>query len=336
MSKKASPTLIGVFTLVGLLVGAGALVLFGAGKFFQKSSSVVLYFEKSAYGLLVGSEVRFGGVRIGRVTSIKVIIDQKQNRKIIPVVVELSHKDLLDVGLTTGGNIDFVTEEGVKKAVADGLRARMKQQSLLTGQLYIEFDLIPDSPTSNYEPEIKPPYPIVPTLGTELDDLIKGIADSLKKFNDLDLAGVMKDVRDVLVNAKNQIAALNLKQINDNVVGITEDVKNITSNQKLGKAIDSLDEALTSFAELSKKANQGIDPLLEDMEEVMNKAKAALAKVEAASADISQVSNPRAPVLMRLQNVLEEAERASRAIKELANDLKRNPNALLMGKDTKP
>lgn len=336
MSKKASPTLIGVFTLAGLLVGAGALVLFGAGKFFQKSSSIVLYFEKSAYGLLVGSEVRFGGVRIGRVTSIKVIIDQKQNRKIIPVVVELSHKDLLDVGLTTGGNIDFLTEEGVKKAVADGLRARMKQQSLLTGQLYIEFDLIPDSPTSNYEPEVQPPYPIVPTLGTELDDLIKGIADSLKKFNDLDLAGVMKDVREVLVNAKNQIAALNLKQINDNIVGITEDVKTLTSNQKLGKAIDSLDEALTSFEELSKKANQGIDPLLEEMEEVMSKAKAALAKVEAASADISQVSNPRAPVLMRLQNVLEEAERASRAIKELANDLKRNPNALLMGKDKKP
>ncbi len=336
MSKKASPTLIGVFTLAGLLIGAGALVLFGAGKFFQKSSSIVLYFEKSAYGLLVGSEVRFGGVRIGRVTSIKVIIDQKQNRKIIPVVVELSHKDLLDVGLTTGGNIDFVTEEGVKKAVADGLRARMKQQSLLTGQLYIEFDLIPDSPTSNYEPEVKPPYPIVPTLGTELDDLIKGIADSLKKFNDLDLAGVMKDVREVLVNAKNQIAALNLKQINDNIVGITEDVKTLTSNQKLGKAIDSLDEALTSFNEMSKKANQGIDPLLEDMEEVMNKAKAALAKVEEATTDISSVTNPRAPVLMRLQNVLEEAERASRAIKELANDLKRNPNALLMGKDKKP
>ena len=39
---------------------------------------------------------------------------------------------------------------------------------------------------------------------------------------------------------------------------------------------------------------------------------------------------------MRLQNVLEEFERASRAIKELASDLKRNPNSLLLGKDPKP
>ena len=189
MSKKASPALIGGFTLLGLLLAAGALLLFGAGKFFEKSSSIILYFEKSAYGLLVGSEVRFGGVRIGRVTSIQVIIDQKQNRKIIPVVVELSHKELNDVGLTSDGSIDLLTEEGVNKAISEGLRARMKQQSLLTGQLYIEFDMIPDSPIFDYKPAVASPYPNVPTLGTEMDDLIKGIADGLKKFNDLDLAG---------------------------------------------------------------------------------------------------------------------------------------------------
>jgi paraquat-inducible protein B len=39
---------------------------------------------------------------------------------------------------------------------------------------------------------------------------------------------------------------------------------------------------------------------------------------------------------MRLQLVLEEAEHAARAIKELANDLKRNPNSLLLGKESKP
>jgi len=335
MSQKASPALIGVFTLVGLVIAAASLILLGAGKFFEKSSSIVLYFEKSAYGLLVGSEVRFGGVRIGRVTSIKVIIDQKQNRKIIPVVVELSHQDLYDVGLTDNGSIDFVSEEGVKRAVADGLRARMKQQSLLTGQLYIEFDLFPGSNTFDYVPDVKSPYPNVPTQGTELDDLIKGIADGLKKFNGLDLASILKEFRDVLVNTKTQIAALNLKAINDNIVGITADVKALTGNEKLGKAIDSLDSALASFEALTKKANEGMDPLLEDFEKVMQQASAGMAKIEEASADISRMANPRAPVLMRLQNVLEETERAARAIKELANDLKQNPNTLLLGTDKK-
>jgi hypothetical protein len=75
---------------------------------------------------------------------------------------------------------------------------------------------------------------------------------------------------------------------------------------------------------------------LADIEKLMAQATAGLAKIEAAAADVANVSNPRAPVLMRLQNVLEEAERASRAIKELANDLKQNPNVLLMGKDRTP
>lgn len=336
MSKQASPTLIGLFTIVGIFLTITALLLFGAGKFFEKSNSIILYFENSAYGLLVGSEVRFGGVRIGRVTSIQVIIDPKLNRRIIPVVVRMNEEDLLDVGLTTGGKIDFATPEGVKKAVADGLRARMKQQSLVTGQLYIEFDLIPNSPIIEYKPEITPPYPIVPTLGTELDDLMKSIADGLKKFNGLNLTSLLTEFHELLVTTKGQIAALNLKQINDHMVGITQDVHTLTSDKKIGKAMDSLDQALASFNELSTKANQGIAPMLKDFERVMQQATTALAKIDNVSADISKITNPRAPVLMRLKNLLEEAERASRAIKELANDLKQNPSSLILGKDTKP
>lgn len=336
MSKKASPTLIGLFTLLGLLLGAGGLLLLGAGKFFEKTSNIQLYFDKSANGLLVGSEVRFGGVRIGRVTSIKVLIDQKQNRKIIPVVVELSERDLKSVGSTSGASLDFVSEAGVKKAVADGLRARMKQQSLLTGQLYIEFDIVPNSPWFEYEPEIKPPFPVVPTIGTELDELISGVADGLKKFNELDLAGMVSEMRGTFKTATTQLDSLNMKEINDNVIAITQDVRDFTGNEKLASAIDSLEVTLASVEELSNKANHGLDPLLKDLETVMKQAVAGLAKIEEATAEIAHVTNPRAPVLMRLQNVMDEVESSSLAIKELANDLKRNPNAIIVGKARKP
>lgn len=336
MSKTANPTLIGIFTLVGSLLAAASLIAFGASRFFEKTSRIVLYFDQSANGLLVGSDARFGGVRIGRVASIRVLVDSKNNRKIIPVVVELSEKDLRHVGSTSGGSIDFTTDAGVKAAVADGLRARMKQQSLLTGQLYVEFDIMPNDPGFIFDPEHHLPFPSVPTMGTELDAIISGIADGLKKFNDIDLTAVMKELRDVLFVAKTQFAALNLKEINDNLVGITKDVRTLTSNKKLSGAIDNLDKALKSFDELSQKANQGIDPLMKGLEQVMQQATAGLAEIHEASADISQLTNPRAPVLMRLQNVLEEAERASRAIKELANDLKRNPNTLLRGKNLNP
>ena len=336
MSQKASPTLIGIFTLVGLLLAAAGLLLCGASKFFEKSSNILLYFDSSANGLLVGSEVRFGGVRIGRVASIKVLIDRKLNRKIIPVVVQLSQKDLAAVGSTSAPAIDLASEAGVKQAVSEGLRARMKQQSLLTGQLYIEFDIVPGLESFTYQPDSKPLYPTVPTIGTQMDELIAGIADGLKKFNSLDIASVMNELRDVLTSAKTQITALNMKHISANLVDITEDVRTLTRNDKLTKSIDHLDDAITQIDTLAKRANQGIDPLLQDVEKVIQQANAGLAKIDVAAADVSKMANPRSPVLLRMQNLMNETERATRALKDLANDLNRNPNALLSGKSHTP
>ncbi len=334
MSQKASPTLIGIFTLVGLLLIGAALVLFGAGKMFTNTHEVLLHFERSANGLQVGSDVRFGGVRIGRVKSISVLVDREANRKIIPVIVELADKDLQLISTDEGGGIDLSTFEGVEKAVSRGLRAGMKQQSLVTGQLYIEFDIVPDTPGFIYHSRTEPLYPVIPTIGTEIDELIAGISDGIQKFNALDLDSVIRELRDVLVTANDRIAEFNTKEISDNLTGITEDIRQITSDDKIAKALESLDEALTQIDGLASKANEGIEPLLKDLEAVMAKADSGLARIDEAAREISQLTNPRSPMLLRLQTVLQETERASRALEELSNDLKRDPKALISGKAT--
>jgi paraquat-inducible protein B len=266
------------------------------------------------------------------VQSISVLVDRKENRKIIPVVVELGDKELSLISTEEGGGINLSSFEGVEKAVSQGLRAGMKQQSLLTGLLYVEFDIVPAEPGFVYPSSSKHAYPVVPTIGTEFDELIAGIADGLKKFNALDLDGVMIDLRQVLVKAKEQIAGLNMKEINDNVIAITKDVRNITGDAKLASAVQNLDEALIQIDTLATKANAGFDPLLADLNAIIAKTDAGLTKIDEAAREISNFSNARAPVMMRLQNVLQETERASRALKELSNDLKRDPDTLLRGK----
>jgi paraquat-inducible protein B len=210
----------------------------------------------------------------------------------------------------------------------------MKQQSLLTGLLYVEFDIVPDEPGFIYPSKDGYPHPVVPTIGTEFDELIAGIADGLKKFNALDLEGVMTDLREVLVKTKDQIAGLNIKEVNDNVIAITKDVRRITSDEKLASAVQNLDEALAQIETLATKANAGFDPLLADLNAIIAKTDVGLARVDEAAKEISNFSNARAPVMMRLQNVLQETERASRALKELSTDLKRDPDTLLRGKAT--
>jgi paraquat-inducible protein B len=261
-------------------------------------------------------------------------VDRKENRKIIPVVVELGDKELRLIGTEEGGDIDLYSFAGVAKAVSQGLRAGMKQQSLLTGQLYLEFDIVPGEPGFIYKSDGGHNLPVVPTIGTEIDELIAGIADGLKKFNALDLDGVMTDLRQTLVNAKDQIAALNMKEINDNVIAISKDVRKITSNEKLANAVEHLDDALVQIDKFATRANAEFDPLLEDLNAIIAKTDTGLARIDQAAKEISNFSNARAPVMMRLQHVLQETERASRALKELSNDLKRDPDTLLRGKAT--
>lgn len=327
--------MIGLFTLLGILIAGIALVTLGAGKFFEKTHRIQLYFDKSVYGLQVGSDVRFGGVQIGRVDSISVIIDTLENRKIIPVVVNLTEKDLRSVAGGGGeGALEFSSEEGVRQAVKQGLRAGMKQQSLVTGQLYIEFDIDPDSKGFTYAGAKEAEYPVVPTVPTEIDELISGITDGLKKINDLDIAGLMTEMRDVLKGVNAQISELDLKEINENLTGITTDIRRITSDEKIKTSLANLDAALIEIRELSTKANQNVDPLLEDIRLLAEDTKASLQKVEATADELSKVSDPRSPMLLNFQNLLHETETASRALRELTNDLKRNPNSLLRGKDS--
>lgn len=334
MSKKASSTLIGLFTLVGLLIAGGALVMLGAGKYFETTHKILLYFDKSVNGLQVGSDVRFGGVRIGKVSSISVIIDTKDNRKIIPVVVDLTEKELTNIAGGGRGALDFSSKEGVGLAVEQGLRAGMKQQSLVTGQLYIEFDIVPDQKGFVYEAAGEEQYPVVPTIPTEIDELISGITDGLKKINELELGGLIEEMSDVLKNFNKQVSELDLAEINENVTTITRDVKAFTSDEKLATSLENLDEALKGIRELSDKANENIDPILADIREVAENTRESLKKIDATVEDLSKVTDPRSPLLLDFQNLLHNTETASRQLRELTNDLKRNPGSLLRGKNS--
>ncbi len=335
MSKKASSTMIGLFTLMGLLIAAASLVLLGVGKYFEQTHKLQLYFDKSVNGLAVGSDVRFGGVRIGRVSSINVIVDSVENRKIIPVVVELTSKELKSVAGSGQVMLDFSSPEGVHQAVDRGLRAGMKQQSLVTGQLYVEFDIVPDTKGFTYDEPGGPEFPVVPTIPTEIDELISGITDGLKKINDLDIEGLMTEMRDVLKGANAQIKELDLKEINENLTTITRDVRGLTSDERLKSSLANLDEALKEIRELSTKANDGLDPLLADIREVAEKTRASLVRIEESADSLSKVTDPRSPLLLDFQNLIHETETTSRTLRELTDDLKRNPGSLLRNKESR-
>jgi len=88
MAKREARFLTGLFVIVGLLTGAAAVVWVGASKYFEQGTQYVTYFDESVQGLQVDSEVKYRGVGVGNVKSIKVASDQKLVEVVIKIALE--------------------------------------------------------------------------------------------------------------------------------------------------------------------------------------------------------------------------------------------------------
>src|SRR5260370_36743133 len=78
MSTKANPTVIGVFVLGAILIAIGAVFFFGSADLFAKKQTYVSYFAQSVSGLQTGSNVKFKGVNIGKVTRVLLGVGKDQ------------------------------------------------------------------------------------------------------------------------------------------------------------------------------------------------------------------------------------------------------------------
>jgi ABC-type transporter Mla subunit MlaD len=70
MTWNANYFKLGLFVILAFCLGAGFLIMFGAGELFKKELFAETCFDESVQGLDVGSEVKYKGVQIGTVKSI--------------------------------------------------------------------------------------------------------------------------------------------------------------------------------------------------------------------------------------------------------------------------
>jgi phospholipid/cholesterol/gamma-HCH transport system substrate-binding protein len=114
MAKQTTNLIIGLFVILGFLLGVVAIIWVGATSYFQKGATYVSYFDESVQGLQVDSSVKFRGVDVGRVETIRVAPDNR----LIGVVMKINMRDNLQ-----------------KNAVAQ-LKA-----AGITGIMFVELDL---------------------------------------------------------------------------------------------------------------------------------------------------------------------------------------------------
>lgn len=332
MSKKANPALIGFFAIGAFLLAVVAIVFFGSGSLFQKREQFVLYFEDSVNGLEIGSAVKFKGVTIGSVKSIRIRFDQADEVAHIPVVIEINTDRLKN---NLGVNVDLSDEQEFMEQVRIGLRAKLQFQSYVTGMLFVELD---------YYPDAGPPilYYIgadglkeIPTIGSGLNEIWKTAGSIMEKINSIDFVAISDQLTGLLAGLNEGVGQIDFATINTNVIEITEDAKALLSDPAVKQAVANLDVALKQISELVTNLNDQVDPLSTELQATSLQARNTLIETEKTIANIRQLLQPESSLRYELDTALQEFAAAARSIRVLADYLERNPNALITGKAPK-
>lgn len=246
MKKEPNKKRIAMFMILGILIMGGILLKYIANKFIKENTNLaVMYFNESIKGLSIGSPVVFKGVQVGKVVDITIITNPETLEFNIPVYVKFAKDG--DVS-----SMSFYKEMNKKDVwlslINKGLRAKLVSQNLLTGQLMIELQMLPDT-SIDFKKDIDDDTLEIPTT-------LSTVAGISKDFQDLPIKqivsrfdNILKELETTLPLILPQLAdfAGKLNKYTDKSIPATNQTLNQT-NQTL-KDISSAAKSIKNLAD---------------------------------------------------------------------------------------
>ncbi len=344
MRYRPNPKLIGAFVLGAIFLAVVAVAVLGGNRLFQTTRTAVAYFDQSVAGLSTGAPVTFRGVRVGQVRDINLRVETDELSARIPVFMEFQ----LD-RIEWAGEKGF-TQEQMDRLIDRGLRAKLVSQSFVTGQLAVELGFEPAVPARLVG--VRDDIPEIPTApgGFEqlksslenlpLKDILTRAMSTMDRINQVldqpavqklapEALGTLQEYRGLARDLRSEVGPL-VEQVNQSAD---------TANQTLdrtNRAVEKLEAELTrtlrSVREVTDTLNGRLGPLADKIERTSDAATGAMRQTEQTMASANSVIEPGSATQRDLRRALDEFARAARSVRELAEQLERNPNALITGK----
>jgi paraquat-inducible protein B len=314
MSKQANPTLIGIFVAgaIGLIV-AGILIISGGKLLLTDKTNYVLYFKGSVKGLNIGSPVSFRGVNIGTVTDIQLVVGKVGSDIRIPVIIEIDNTKFIS---SQTGKSMMRGEDSLARLVEAGLRAQLQLQSLLTGQLFIQIDFLPNTPVNLVEHNRSRWAPQeIPTVPSPIEIIGKLLED------------------------------IPMDKVKEHILAGIEGIDRLVNSEELHQSITALHAALEGFRQLVANLDRQVEPVASSVNLTLNDAREALQKASITLDDVrgtleqadTTLQSADAlfsdeQILTALDNALNEISSAAYAIRILAETINNQPESLIRGR----
>ncbi|QDQ86683.1 MCE family protein [Alcaligenaceae bacterium SJ-26] len=169
-----------------------------------------LRFQQSLRGLAIGAPVLFSGVNLGKVISLS--LDYDETTKRFPTVVGVMVYPqrlgpVLNKLTRLEGDTDAQMADFLATLVAHGLRAQANTGNLLTGQLYISLNFVPDATPVAFNPDADPL--VLPTIDSGFGQMEEQISSIVAKINRIPFADIGRNLNASLANLDRTLAQIN-------------------------------------------------------------------------------------------------------------------------------
>jgi len=326
MSSKANPAIIGGFIVGALALIIAAVLLFANGAFSNPKKNMI-FFEGSVNGLNIGALVKLKGVPVGKVTDILVVYDDRHGKIITPVIVEFTPEKIYDM---QNGHIEKSNSQDINKMIQQGLRAQLQTQSYVTGQLFIDINVRPESPIKllGGDHPLYPEIPSIPSSKEQVEHTIEEVVDMVRKMP-------IQQTVESLSNSLLQVEKL-LKspEIASSLATIDRTLKDL---QHLIRGVDSRIDPLTKELQgsikesrlLVENINKQVGPVMQEARVAMTTTTGTMEQARSTLQTIDQAASQNAS----LDLALHDLATAARSLRVLSDYLERHPDALLYGKN---
>lgn len=263
MSEKPNYFKIGLFVILGTLVLATAIIIFGGGKFFEKKYAVETYFNQSVEGLSVGSPLKFQGVKIGNVTELGFVFNEYNTDYHYVLVRAETYPERR---ITQNKKFDYQSEEernkNLDEMIKKGLRLQLASQGV-TGLAFLNAVYLDPERYPALTIDWKPKYIYIPSAPGTITLITQTIEKLTETIQSINFKEISNNVEELVVTLNKTIKEAKVAQVSEDLQKLlktlddtTAEIDNILKSEDVKTTITNISETTGELRKTLVRANK--------------------------------------------------------------------------------
>jgi paraquat-inducible protein B len=262
------------------------------------------FFPGSVRGLASGADVILHGLKVGEVTGVDMTYDAQKDAILAPVKFQVEPERIVGIGR----QIYKDPAVGIDELVARGMRATLQSASLITGQMLVSLEFVPDAPPAK--------------VTMEGSSFVVPTSDS----------GSFAGLQSAATSLLSKVDSMPFREIGQSLETTLQGLQDVTNGPQVKQSLDALTATLVIAQDTLRKVNTGMTPALRqlpslsaDLGRTMTETNKLLLSLNAGYGENTRFSR-------QLEQLMSQLNEAVRSIRGLTDLLTRHPEALVRGR----